>query len=116
MPTLIFCVTELQDIRNEILKEICADFTFYHSAAGSDLNNNDVFSMKDSISLDNELEKCSTEPEPLHISKSISILDSLLYMYTSGTTGLPKAVDMTHLRYVSEQDQTKPTNQGLCKL
>ena len=37
-----------------------------------------------------DLNGCSTDPEPQSVADSIKFNDPLLYIYTSGTTGLPK--------------------------
>ncbi|CAG7819582.1 unnamed protein product, partial [Allacma fusca] len=45
-----------------------------------------------------ELGRCSTST-PLVIDKP-TFMDELFYMYTSGTTGLPKAAIVKHARYI----------------
>ncbi len=92
-------MTAVAEIRNELLRYYDDGFEFFHTQRGAGLNNNEASSLKGSISLDDKVLESSKDKEPASITKSIGILDSLLYMYTSGTTGLPKAVDFTHLRY-----------------
>ncbi|XP_023930611.1 very long-chain acyl-CoA synthetase [Lingula anatina] len=42
----------------------------------------------------------SGEEIPRHIRQGITLMDPLSYVYTSGTTGLPKPAIITHLRYI----------------
>lgn len=57
-----------------------------------------LISRQGSVDLDAEIEASSSQPEPKAIADSIHFTDPLLYLYTSGTTGLPKAVIIKHIR------------------
>lgn len=97
---------ELEDAIAEIRDELTDannnnnnNFTLIHSNSGAGPTCDGLKSkLKDSIDLDLELKKCSSDPEPENIAKSIRTTDNLLYIYTSGTTGLPKAVIIKHIR------------------
>ena len=73
-------------------------FEFYHSLAGSGLDLVPVSAIYGSLSLDEEIADCSCEPEPAWVAAQIQPSDTIFYMYTSGTTGLPKAVKVSHIR------------------
>jgi len=51
--------------------------------------------VKDTTDLSSELEKSSKEK----VSMTVGALDPVLYVFTSGTTGLPKAAVLKHSRY-----------------
>ena len=53
------------------------------------------------VVLENELVNSSTEDVPESIQKCTNFTDKLLYIYTSGTIGLPKAAVIKHSRLVS---------------
>ncbi|XP_053224666.1 long-chain fatty acid transport protein 3 [Podarcis raffonei] len=46
------------------------------------------------------LEKASEEPVPFELSTPDSLSDTCLYIFTSGTTGLPKAARISHLKSI----------------
>ncbi|XP_061462230.1 long-chain fatty acid transport protein 3 [Rhineura floridana] len=46
------------------------------------------------------LEGASDEPVPSHLSTPGSLSDTCLYIFTSGTTGLPKAARISHLKSI----------------
>ena len=74
-------------------------FEFYYSLAGSGLSLSPALSaLAGALFLDAEVEGCSGEPEPEWVAAQILPSDSIFYMYTSGTTGLPKAVKVSHIR------------------
>ena len=51
---------------------------------------------KSSVQLDSEMKKCK-KLNPV-VAEKAGFSDSLFYMYTSGTTGLPKAAIVNHAR------------------
>ncbi|XP_066567856.1 long-chain fatty acid transport protein 2-like [Amia ocellicauda] len=57
-----------------------------------DCNISDVHTLLD------KLDGASDAPVPAHLSTVSSIMDSTLYLFTSGTTGLPKAAIICHRR------------------
>ncbi|KAF7235496.1 Solute carrier family 27 member 3, partial [Varanus komodoensis] len=52
------------------------------------------------ISLQALLEEASEEPVPSHLSTPRTLSDTCLYIFTSGTTGLPKAARISHLKAI----------------
>ena len=77
-----------------------SNFSFYCTKHGSGLEKSVISSLHGATNLDEECEKSSTAKEPEGITKSIHYMDPVLYMYTSGTTGMPKAVIITHVKSV----------------
>lgn len=74
-------------------------FKFYFSKLGSELSGDATTTAVDeAVDLDNVVKKCSIQPEAGIIRKSIRTTDPVLYLYTSGTTGMPKAVVVKHIR------------------
>ena len=79
----------------EVYRELCdgqadGQFPAYHSISGSDneiLNNDTESRLDESIDLDNAIGKTSCRKEPEHAAKTIHQSDTLLFLYTSGTTG-----------------------------
>ncbi|TSK16123.1 Long-chain fatty acid transport protein 6 [Bagarius yarrelli] len=67
-------------------------------------DNISVLAMKQEVSypgvncLSDKLEQVSCEPMPAELRVPTSIKDTTLYIFTSGTTGLPKAAVVTHLQ------------------
>uniref|UniRef100_A0A8C8RF42 long-chain-fatty-acid--CoA ligase n=1 Tax=Pelusios castaneus TaxID=367368 RepID=A0A8C8RF42_9SAUR len=51
-------------------------------------------------SLQELLEEASEEPVPLDLSTPSDMKDTCLYIFTSGTTGLPKAARISHLKAI----------------
>ncbi|KAK1174473.1 long-chain fatty acid transport protein 6-like [Acipenser oxyrinchus oxyrinchus] len=47
-----------------------------------------------------KLEHASDDPVPLDVSSQTNIMSTFLYIFTSGTTGLPKAARISHLKAV----------------
>ncbi|XP_041088098.1 long-chain fatty acid transport protein 6-like [Polyodon spathula] len=45
-----------------------------------------------------KLEHASDDPVPLDVSSQTNIMSTFLYIFTSGTTGLPKAARISHLK------------------
>ena len=90
-------------MKEELQSAKKAKFEFFYSLAGSglDLNPNSA-AISDSLFLDEEIEGCSREPEPEWVASQILPSDTIFYMYTSGTTGLPKAVKVSHIRCVDQ--------------
>ncbi|KAJ6656994.1 hypothetical protein lerEdw1_002995 [Lerista edwardsae] len=52
------------------------------------------------VSLRGLLEEASDEPVPAHLSTPGSLSETCLYIFTSGTTGLPKAARISHLKSI----------------
>ncbi|XP_070622492.1 long-chain fatty acid transport protein 3 [Erythrolamprus reginae] len=52
------------------------------------------------ISLEDLLEEASEEPLPYELSTPRHLMDTCLYIFTSGTTGLPKAARVSHLKTI----------------
>ena len=74
-----------------------AAFPCYFSASGSGVSPSQS-DLPGAIDLDDKLQSCPSEKEPESVTKTINARDPLLYIFTSGTTGLPKAVNISHLR------------------
>ncbi|XP_069507365.1 long-chain fatty acid transport protein 3 [Ambystoma mexicanum] len=49
-------------------------------------------------SLSEQMEESSDEPVPTHLSTPSNLLSTFIYIFTSGTTGLPKAARISHLK------------------
>ena len=75
-----------------------SNFSFYCTKHGSGLDKSVISSLQGATNLDVECEKYSAVKEHEDITKSIHYMDPVLYMYTSGTTGMPKAVIVTHVK------------------
>ncbi|XP_013919026.1 PREDICTED: long-chain fatty acid transport protein 3-like, partial [Thamnophis sirtalis] len=52
------------------------------------------------VSLQDLLEEASEEPLPYELSTPRHLMDTCLYIFTSGTTGLPKAAKVSHLKTI----------------
>ena len=78
--------------------EVREEFEFFHSCHGAGLSESIQARISGSILLDEEVKSYEDCPEPQVISDSISIHDTVSYVYTSGTTGMPKACLLSHLR------------------
>ncbi|XP_039219171.1 solute carrier family 27 member 3 isoform X1 [Crotalus tigris] len=52
------------------------------------------------ISLQDLLEEASEEPLPYELSTPRHLMDTCLYIFTSGTTGLPKAARVSHFKTI----------------
>ena len=95
MPSLLFLA--VKEIMDDLLKQ-GPNFPAYFTRSSSGVPDSTPSVITNSVDLDKSLAKCSKSPEPAEVRKSINTTDPLLYMYTSGTTGLPKAVNISHLR------------------
>lgn len=76
------------------------NFAFYCTKHGSGLDKSAESTLQGATSQDEECAKGSSAREPESIAKSIHHMDPMFYMYTSGTTGMPKAVIITHIKSV----------------
>ncbi|CAB3380352.1 Hypothetical predicted protein [Cloeon dipterum] len=89
--SIIYEAGELADAIKEIDSEL-PNLTKLQLGTGGSL-------LPGALLLDEELQKVSSKPIPGAVDK-LSPNDKLLYVYTSGTTGLPKAAVITHLRFM----------------
>ena len=83
----------------EEIKSECADLRLYHSGPNKPTNGHRSHIPSDSVNLDLELINSSTEVVPESVQKCTNFNDKLLYLYTSGTTGMPKAAVIKHSRF-----------------
>ena len=90
----------MKEIYPELLENNNNSFPAYYSRSSCGLSDSAVPDIKTSVLLDEALGDYPGTPEPKEIRKKINTTDPLIYMYTSGTTGLPKAVNISHLRLV----------------
>ena len=56
--------------------------------------------LKSGVDLDKELANYPTDPVPTSVQTCSNFNDKLLYIFTSGTTGLPKAAVIKNSRYI----------------
>ena len=75
-------------------------FAFYCTKRGSGLEDSAQSTLEGATNQDEECAKSSSGREPESVAKSIHHMDPMFYMYTSGTTGMPKAVIITHIKSV----------------
>ena len=93
-----FCFTAIEEVKEELQSAKKDEFDFFYSLAGSGLALDPVSAIGGALFLDEEIEGCSEAPEPEWVASQILPSDTIFYMYTSGTTGLPKAVKVSHIR------------------
>ena len=99
MNTLEFWIAAIEEVKEELQSAAKKDeFEFFYSLAGSGLALDPVSAIGGSLFLDEEIKGSSSEPEPEWVASQILPSDTIFYMYTSGTTGLPKAVKVSHIR------------------
>ena len=75
-----------------------AGLELFHSRRGAELGESVQASLVGSVALDEKVLSCEDCPEPKSVSDSIGLQDTIHYVYTSGTTGMPKACLLSHLR------------------
>ena len=85
-------------ISDEMAANSKEKFAFFYSRHGAELDVSVESTLQGSMLLDDEVKSCSDCPEPKSVSDSIGIHDTINYVYTSGTTGMPKACLLSHLR------------------
>ena len=96
---LEFWIAAIEEVKEELKSASKKDeFEFFYSLAGSGLGLDPVSAIGGALFLDEEIEGSSSEPEPEWVASQILPSDTIFYMYTSGTTGLPKAVKVSHIR------------------
>ena len=94
----LFISSAIVEVKEELQSAKKDKFEFYHSLSGSGIDLAPVSAIAGSLFLDEEIEGCSSEQEPEWVAAQIQPSDTIFYMYTSGTTGLPKAVKVSHIR------------------
>ena len=77
-----------------------SNFAFYYTKHGSTMDMSALSTLNGATNQDEECDKSSTAKEPESVTKSIHHTDPMFYMYTSGTSGMPKAVVITHIRLI----------------
>ena len=93
-------VSGLKDIKEHLCATMGTNFAFYCTKHGSGLDSSAQSTLQGASNQDEECGKSSSAREPESIAKSIHHMDPMFYMYTSGTTGMPKAVIITHIKSV----------------
>ena len=93
-----FSFSAVEEIHEEIVSTAKGKFEFFNSRHGAELAESVQSTLEGSIRLDDEVRSCPDCPEPKSVSDSIGIHDTINYVYTSGTTGMPKACLLSHLR------------------
>ena len=93
-----FLPSAVKEIQEEIVATSKDRFEFFNSRHGAELAESVQSTLEGSILLDDEVRSCPDCPEPKPVSDSIGIHDTINYVYTSGTTGMPKACLLSHLR------------------
>ena len=88
----------MKDIKEDLCATMGTNFAFYFTKRGNGLDKSTKSTLLDAINQDEECAKSSSGREPESVAKSIHQMDPVFYMYTSGTTGMPKAVNITHIR------------------
>ena len=89
-----FVLAGIEEIASE-----CPDLKLYHSGANQPTNGHRTHIPAESVNLDLELINSSTDVVPESVQKCTNFNDKLLYLYTSGTTGMPKAAVIKHSRF-----------------
>ena len=96
-----YSLSVVKDIKEDLCATMGTNFAFYCTKHGSGLDKSAQSTLQGATNLDEECAKSSSGREPESIAKSIHQMDPVFYMYTSGTTGMPKAVNITHIRSVN---------------
>ena len=90
----------MKDIKDHLCATMGNSFAFYCTKRGSTMDESAQSTLEGAVNQDEECAKSSSAREPESIADSIHHMDPMFYMYTSGTTGMPKAVIITHIKSV----------------
>ena len=101
---MIYFSSGLKDIKEHLCATMGDNFAFYCTKRGSGLEDSAQSTLEGATNQDEECAKSSSGREPESVAKSIHHMDPMFYMYTSGTTGMPKAVIITHIKSVHSPD------------
>lgn len=82
------------------LKDNLTDVELFVSVSNENVTNL-VKDVSQIANLDSELANSSIDPVPQSVQTCTNFNDKLLYIFTSGTTGLPKAAVIKNSRYAN---------------
>ena len=83
----------------EAVQEVKADLDLVHIKVFTSGHNTQIVIPSGVVELEKELANSPTEPVPMSVQTCSNFNDKLLYIFTSGTTGLPKAAVIKHSRF-----------------
>ena len=84
----------------EAVQEVKDDLDLVHIKVFTSGHNTQIVIPSGVVELEKELANSSTEPVPMSVQTCSNFNDKLLYIFTSGTTGLPKAAVIKNSRFV----------------